>query len=215
MTQKAAQEMGIFEVMYNNRAMRRLDSREIPEDMLVKLIEAASQAPSGSNMQNGRWIIVRDPTIKQRLAELNRAGVEAYIGPQGSNSGGLPHQSEDKRQRMLKAVMWQMEHLHEIPAIIIACMEFEQKVDSATMARSAGSIWPGVQNLLLAARAMGLGAAPTTLALARQSAVAEILNLPETMAAFCLIPVGYPLGNFGPVSRKPVADIMRFDGWSN
>ncbi len=212
---KAAEDMGIFEVMYNCRAMRRLDTREVPEALLVKLIDAANQAASGSNMQNARWIVVRDPQVKQQLADLNRQGVEAYIGPQVDDPGSLPHQSKEKRKRMLDAVLWQMEHMHEIPALVIACMDFGQKVDAATAARGGGSIWPGIQNLLLAARALGLGAAPTTLALGDRKAVAQALNLPETMAAFCLIPVGYPLGNFGPVTRKPVAEIMRFDRWSD
>jgi nitroreductase len=209
-----SEEIGLFEVMYNSRAMRRLDTREIPEATLVKLIEAANQAPSGSNMQNGRWIVVRDPIVKQKLADLNRKGVEAYIGPQAERPGSLPHQSEAKRKRMLDSVVWQMEHMHEFPALVLACMDFGQKVDAATMAQGGGSIWPGIQNLLLAARALGLGAAPTTLGLMDHKAVAEVLNLPESMGAFCLIPVGYPLGNFGPVTRKPVDEIMRFDGWS-
>ena len=209
-----SEEMGLFDAMYHCRAMRRLDSKEVPEESLVKLIDAANQAPSGSNMQNGRWIVVRDAAVKGQLAELNRKGIEAYIGPQLDNPGSLPHHSEEKRRRMVESVVWQMDHLHEIPALVIACMEFGVKVDSATMSMGGGSIWPGIQNLLLAARALGLGAAPTTLALIDQAAVAKVLNLPETMAAFCLIPVGYPLGNFGPVTRKPLTEIMRFDGWS-
>jgi nitroreductase len=209
-----AEEMGLFDVMYHCRAMRRLDSKEVPEELLVKLIDAANQAPSGSNMQAGRWIVVRDADVKQQLAALNRKGIEAYIGDQLDNPGSLPHHSEEKRRRMVQSVIWQMEHMHEIPALIIACMDFGVKVDPATMAMGGGSIWPGIQNLLLAARALGLGAAPTTLALTDQAAVAKVLDLPETMAAFCLIPVGYPLGNFGPVTRKPVSEIMRFDRWS-
>lgn len=205
--------MSLFDVIYNNRAMRRLDTRDIPEDIIVKLIDAANQAPSGSNMQNGRWLVVRDPLVKQKLADLNRVGVEAYIGPMVDQPGSLPHQSEDKRTRMLNAVLWQMEHMHEFPALVVACMEFGQKVDFNTMAAGSGSIWPGIQNLLLAARALGLGAAPTTLALTNPKAVAEALKLPETMGAFCLIPIGYPLGKFGPVTRKPTNEIMRFDTW--
>ncbi len=208
-----SEEMGIFDVMYHCRAMRRLDTKEVPEELLVKLIDAANQAPSGSNMQNGRWIVVRDPEVKAKLAKLNETAVKAYVGPHTDRPGSLPHQSEDKRRRMLESVLWQMEHMHEIPALIIACMDFGTKVDGATMARGGGSIWPGVQNLLLAARALGLGAAPTTLALQDHKEVREVLNMPETMGAFCLIPVGYPLGKFGPVTRKPVEEIMRFDGW--
>ncbi len=212
--QTISEPMDLFETMYTCRAMRRLESREVPEADLLKLVEAANQAPSGSNMQNGRWMIVRDPEVKKGLADLNRIGVEAYIQPMLDNPQGLPHQDVDNRMRMADAVMWQMEHMHEVPALIIACLEFGVKVKSAEVQLGGGSIWPGVQNLLLAARALGLGAAPTTLALQDQNKVREVLNLPETMGALCLIPVGYPTGKFGPVSRKPVEEIMRFDQWS-
>lgn len=208
-------EMTLHEAIYHTRAMRRLDIRDVPEELLLKLIDAANQAPSGSNMQNGRWLIVRDPAVKQALADLNRAGVDAYIGPQVENPGSLPHQTEAKRRRMIDAVLWQRDHLHEIPALIIACLEFGEPVDGAAVLRGGGSIWPGIQNLLLTARALELGAAPTTLALGDQDAVRKVLNLPDTMAALCLIPVGYPLGKFGPVSRKPVGEIVRFDHWSD
>lgn len=206
-------DMGIFDVMYHCRAMRKLDTKAVPEAHLLKLVDAANQAPSGSNMQSGRWMIIRDPEVKKGLADLNRAGVEAYIGPMIDNPGSLPHQDQEKRTRMMQSVLWQMEHLHEIPALIIACMDFGVKADAGMMARGGGSIWPGIQNLLLAARALGLGAAPTTLALQDQAAVAKVLNLPETMGAFCLIPVGYPLGKFGPVTRKPLSEVVRFDQW--
>lgn len=208
-----AGEMGLFDAIYNCRAMRKLDTKAVPEEDLIKLVDAANQAPSGSNMQAGRWLIVRDSEVKRGLAALNRAGVEAYIGPMVDNPGSLPHQDQDKRLRMMNSVLWQMENMHTLPALIIACMDFGVKVDAEMIARGGGSIWPGIQNLLLAARALGLGAAPTTLALQDQEAVADVLGLPETMAAFCLIPVGYPLGKFGPVTRKPLSEIMKFDQW--
>lgn len=207
-------EMDVFEVMYHCRAMRRMDKKDVPEELLLKIVDAANQAPSGSNRQSARWIIVRDENKRRELAELNKKGVEAYIGPDTSRPGELPHQSSVRRQKMLEAVLWQRDHMHEIPALIIACMEFEEPIDATVVARGSGSIWPGIQNLLLAARALGLGAAPTTLALVDQKAAARVLQLPENMAAYCLIPVGYPLGKFGPVSRKPLSEIMRFDTWS-
>ncbi len=207
-----ADEMGIFEVMYNCRAMRRLDTKPVPEELLRKLIDAANQAPSGSNAQNARWIVVRDPAIKQKLADLNREGVEGYITPQMGEDGAFG--GDGKMARLAKAVLWQMEHMHELPALIVACMEYGREVPDDQAQRGGGSLWPGVQNLLLAARALQLGAAPTTLALRDQSAVREILNMPATMAALALIPVGYPLGKFGPVTRKPIDEIMRFDQWN-
>ncbi len=204
---------GLFEVMYNCRAMRRLEKREVPDDLLLKLIDAANQAPSGSNLQNAAWIVVKDAGVRQQLADLNRAGVTAYLGGERRRVDGLPHQSAKKRERMLDAVEWQMDHMHEIPALVVACMEFGMPVNDMTYGHGGGSVWPGIQNLLLAARALGLGAAPTTLALGNRAAVADVLGLPETMAAYCLIPLGYPSGNFGPVKRKPVTEVMRFDRW--
>ena len=179
-------EMSLFDAMYNCRAMRRLDTREVPEEDLVKLIEAANQAPSGSNTQNARWVVVRDPEVKQQLADLNRKGVGAYVGPQSARPGALPHQSADKRKRMLDAVIWQMEHMHEIPALIIACFDYGQKVEGMEVFRGGGSIWPGIQNLLLAARALELGAAPTTLALLDQDAVRKVLNLTRMNRVFVI-----------------------------
>ena len=204
----------LFDVMYNCRAMRRLDSKPVPEELLLKLIEAANQAPSGSNMQRARWIIVRDDEQRKRLAALNKTAVEAYVGPQSGRAGALPHQSAEKRQRMLDSVLWQAEHMQEIPALVIACFEFDEPVPAGQAARAGSSLWPGVQNLLLAARALGLGAALTTLGLSDREASREVLGLPDNIEAFGLIPIGYPLGNFGPVTRLPVADTMRWDQWS-
>ena len=209
-------EMGIFDVIYHTRAMRRLKPDPVPEDLLLKLIDAGNQAPSGSNMQNGRWIVIRDPAQKAKLAELNKAAVLAYAGPQSGRPASLPHHSEERRQRMLASVLWQAEHLHEAPAIVIACLEFAAPPQDSFIAGAGagGSIWPGVQNLLLAARALELGAAPTTLGLRDRPSVKEILNLPPTIEPFCLIPVGYPTGRFGSVTRRPVSEIMRWDRWS-
>jgi nitroreductase len=146
---------------------------------------------------------------------LNRQGVDTYLAPLIDNPGSLSHQSGDKRKRMVDAVVWQRDHMHEIPALIIACMDFGAPATNDMIARGNGSIWPGIQNLLLAARALELGAAPTTLALTDREAVAKTLNLPNSMAAYALVPVGYPLGKFGPVSRKPLEEILRFDKWSD
>ena len=196
------------EAMFTCRAMRRIKPDPVPEALLLQLIDAANQAPSGSNKQAARWIVVRDPAVKTQLAALNRQHAAPYIAADVANP------SSPKAKRMLDAVVWQMEHMHEIPALIVACFDYPEKVDGLGVYRSAGSVWPGIQNLLLTARALGLGAAPTTLALRDQDAVRDVLDLPDTFAALCMIPVGYPMGNFGPVTRKPLGDIMRFDRWS-
>ena len=207
-------EMGLFEVMYNCRAMRRLKADVVPEELLVKLVAAGNQAASGSNLQMARWIVVRDAKVRAELATLNKISVMNYIGPDSSRPGSVPHQSDAKRKRMLDAVLWQAEHLQDVPALIIACMLFPAEVDEKGKLHGAGSIWPGVQNVLLAARALGLGATPTTLGLLDRKSVKEVLGMPANMEAYCLIPVGWPTGRFGPVTRLPTEQVMRFDRWS-
>jgi nitroreductase len=97
--------------------------------------------------------------------------------------------------------------------LIVAANEFPGMVRAADVGRAGGSVWPGVQNLLLAARALGLGAAPTTLGLLDHKAVRDVLGLPENVGTVCLIPVGWPMGNFGPVTRLPVEQTVHWDRW--
>ena len=155
---ESTNQMGLFDVMYNCRAMRRLDSREVPETLLRDLISAANQAPSGSNTQGARWIIVRDSETKQQLADLNRQGVDTYLAPLIDNPGSLSHQSGEKRKRMVDAVVWQRDHMHEIPALISLAWisdHSNQRYDRPGQRLNLA----GYQNLLLAARALDLGAA--------------------------------------------------------
>ena len=207
-----ADEPGIFEIMYNCRAMRRLKPDPVPEELLLKLVDAGNQGPTGSNAQGVRWIIVRDAEQRERLAELNKAAVTRYAAPDSGRAAALPHQASDKRMRMLDAVLWQAENMQDIPALVIACYQFAQPV-AGQSAGAGGSVWPAVQNLLLAARALGLGAAPTTLGLSNRAAARDVLALPDNMEAYCLIPVGYPIGRFGPVTRLPVEQTLRWDRW--
>lgn len=204
-------EPGLFEVMYTCRAMRRIKPDPVPEELLVKLVESGNQAPTGSNVQNVRWLIVRDAETKRQLAEENRKHITAYMAADRVEE--LPHQSKAKRDRMREAVIWQMEHMHEIPALVIGCLEFDEPQGEAARAGGGGYVWPAVQNVLLAARALGLGATPTTLALRDRDRVKAILGLPETVEAYCLLPVGYPMGNFGPVTRLPVEETLHWDRW--
>ena len=209
-----SQEMGVFEVMFNCRAMRRLSGEPIPEEHLLKMIEAAGQAATGSNTQRNRWIIVRDEAQKKKLADLNREASEAFVHGRIDRGESLPHHDAARRKRMLQAVMWLAHHMHEIHALMVACYQFDAKPSREDMQSAHSSVWPGVQNLLLSARALGLGAVLTSYSLTDYDAFVKVLDLPEDMGAFALIPVGYPLGKFGPVTRLPASEVMRFDRWS-
>lgn len=208
-------EPGLFEVMYSTRAMRRLKPDPVPQEILLRLIEAAIQAPTPSNTQLWRWVIVLDADQKRKLGALNRTAVTVYL--QRGSALITPETPAEaaKAARSRAALEWQAEHFHESPAIVVACADADPAMTPAGR-RAAGAItiWPAIQNLLLAARALGLGATPTTLGLTDRDASRAVLNLPDEIEAHALIPVGYPIGHFGPVSRPPVTRVIRFDRWS-
>ena len=208
---RLADEPGIFEVMTTCRAMRRLKPDPVPEELLMQLIAAANCAPSGRNMQRARWIIVRDVDQKRRIADLNRRASEATARAKVDEPSALPHHDAARQRRMYEAVLWQSLHMHEAPALLVACCVLDDPDQDPN--RYASSIWPGVQNLLLAARAFGLGATLTTWVLEYRDEFERALELPAEVRAMGLIPVGYPTGNFGPVVRRPPEEIAMFDRW--
>lgn len=194
----------LFEAMSTCRAMRRLRNDPVADADIRRLIEAANCAPSGRNLQRARWIVVRDAEQRRRIADINRrASLEHATAERDASEGA--------RRRMWDAVLWQTEHMHEAPVIVVAvCIMDDPEQDPG---RYASSIWPGVQNLLLAARALELGATPTTYALAFRDELEAVLELPSHVRAQAVIPIGHPMGNFGPVTRRPVGAVMMPDRW--
>ena len=207
--------MEFFDVLFSARAMRRYSDEPIPEEVLVRLIEAAHAGPSGSNRQARHWIVVRDPEQKQRLAELNRRFVSRYL--EANREAANPHVTLEKRERFLAAVEHQMEHMHEVPAIVIACTDMGQtpKGTFGEGVQAATEVWGAVQNLLLAARALEIGSVPTTLGLVDRDAAREVLNLPEHILPMVLIPLGWPTGNFGPIRRRPLDEVLHWDRYDS
>lgn len=209
--------MEFFDVIQTARAMRRYKPEPIPEDVLVQLIEAAHLGPSGSNRQARHWVVVRDPEVKQQLADLNRRGVSMYL--EHNREAANPHVDQGRRERFLAAVEHQMNHMHEVPAIVIACADSVRKPEG-TFNEGVGAateVWGAVQNLLLAARALGVGSVPTTLALIgdQREEAAQVLNLPDHILPMVLIPLGWPTGNFGPIRRRPLDEVLHWDRYSS
>ena len=208
--------MEFFDVLTTARAMRRYKPDPIPEAILVRLIEAAHLGPSGSNRQSRHWIVVRDPEVKQQLADLNRKGVTQYLA--GNITQANPHVDEARRQRFLAAVEHQMNHLHEVPAIVIACADLVRAPQGTfgEGAAAATEVWGAVQNLLLTARELGVGSVPTTLAFLgdQRDDAREVLGLPDHILPMVLVPLGWPTGNFGPIRRRPLDEVLHWDRYS-
>lgn len=206
-------EMSLEDAMMTQRAIRRLKPDPVDDALVLRLIELALKAPTGSNAQNWEFIVVRDPEVKGKLARLNRQAWNLY----GGIGRRMVQRSGDVRMgRILDAVQWQADHFEEIPVVVVACLRSVIPPWPPVAAASAyGSIFPSVQNLLLAARAAGLGAALITLPLWSKWLARRALGLPWTISPCAVIPLGWPAGRYGPTTRRPVGEVVSLDRYGN
>jgi nitroreductase len=230
----------IFEVMATMRAMRRLRPDPVPRELLLELVEAATWAPSGGNVQAYRFVVVTDRVQMARMGELWRVICDYYLAtfatvvPEGMDEAAY--------DRLRGALRFQRDHFAETPAVIVACYDLgpwtrrlrerwrefgtatkglgaRRAAEAAVSAprfgamSEAASVYPGVQNLLLAARARGLGATLTTWHLMLEPEFKRVLGIPRRVRTFALIPLGWPRGRLGPVRRRPATEVVHWDGW--
>ncbi len=203
--------MPLAEAMETQRAIRRLRPDPVDDALVLRLIELALKAPTGSNAQNWEFVVVKDPQVKARLARRNRQAWSLY--------GGLGRRlvrNDPRMQKILRAVQWQADHFEEVPVIVVACLKGLRLPFPPLFATSYyGSIYPSVQNLLLAARAVNLGAALITLPLWSHFSVRRILGLPWNVTPCAVLPLGWPRGRYGPTTRRPVREVVSFDRYGN
>jgi nitroreductase len=207
---EAGLQMPLEEAMLTQRAIRRLLPDPVDDAIVVKCIELALRAPTGSNGQNWEFVVVKDRDVKETLAVQYRRAWKLYGG-----AGKVATRNNEQMRRVLAAVEWQVDHFAEVPVMVVACLR-GWRVPFAPMPPMAdssyyGSIYPSVQNLLLAARAMGLGAALVTLPLWSTTVVRRALHLPMSVQPACVVPMGWPRGRYGPTTRKPVGEVVHLD----
>lgn len=203
----------IFEVMRTQRAMRRLKPDPVPEEYIKKILWAATRAPSGGNRQNWRWLVITDPEKKKPIQQWYKEGWDRLVASGYGNRPDLPPEEAASNERVMRSAQYLADHLHEVPVLILACLLVDpgQRPDIT----AGSSIYPAVQNLMLAARALGLGTALTTLHRFHQDDIRKLLGIPETVETAALIPVGWPMGRFGEGFRKPVEDVTYWEQWGN
>ena len=212
-------EIGLFEAMRTTRAVRRLRPDPVPDDVLRRVIEAATWAPSGGNRQPWRIIAVRNADTKLRLRDLYKGPWERYVSGQRKAFEALPEDARARRERMLRAADHLAEHLHEAPVILVFVFNPTLlAITDLNLGRPSivggASVYPAVENLLLACRAEGLGCVLTTLLCLAEAEIRPLLALPEPWATCAFVPIGYPTGKgHGPVSRRPVAEMAYLDRW--
>jgi len=199
--------MPIGQAMETQRAIRRLKPDPVDDDLVLRLIELALKAPSGKNAQNWEFIVVKDSQVKARLGRQNRVAFTVF-----DRIGKLFFREDPKMQKIMRSVRWQAQHFEEIPVIVVACLKGLRPLFPAILVSSYyGSVYPSVQNLLLAARAVNLGAALITLPLWNHFAARRILGLPWNVSPCAMIPLGWPRGRYGPTTRKCLNEVVSID----
>lgn len=193
--------MDVFEAISTTRAMRRLDTtREVADADVLKMVEAATKAATGGNSQPVRWMVVRD--------EAKRTALGAIYGECWRMVRPMYASREDEPAvaTMLRSADHLGDHMGEAPVLILPCSKGQEgQVES--------SIFPGVQNLFLAGRALGLGTTLTTVHRLKEDEIRAVLDIPADVNTWALIPVGYPTGRWGEPKRRPVAEVTYYDTW--
>ncbi len=211
--------MELYEAMRTLRAVRRLRPDPIPDDVLRRVLEAATWAPTGGNAQPWRIVVVRDAAAKQALGALYAERWAAYAKQHQELVADAPEPVREKAARMLRAGDHLASHFGETPAVLVFCFNpRNMAITDAGQERPSvvggGSIYPAVQNLLLACRAEGLGCVLTTLLCQREPEVRELLGIPDPWYTAAAVPIGYPqLRGHGPISRRPVGKMAFGDRW--
>jgi nitroreductase len=222
------------------RAMRRLKPDRVPRELLEQIVDAATRAPTGGNAQTYHYVVVDDPDTIARVAPIWRRAVDLYLTPTEQNPPSTI--SPEQLPRTLAAVRFAADHFEEVPALIVACLEMASLrrealpaipsmmrglaraglPHSAIAARNfnrfqqrslAASILPGVENALIAARALGLGATLTTWHLFFEGEFKRVLGIPRSVSTWAVIPIGYPRGRFGRVRRRPLDESLHWNRW--
>ena len=197
-------DIGLFEAIHSQRGIRFLKPDTVPDELIRKILEAAIRAPNGANLQRWAFMVVKDAEQRRKVAACYQRVQGPTITPD------MPAQI----QRNFRAGQHLAQHLHEAPVFIIPCVVHD---GSPGDWNRGATIFPAIQNILLAARGLGLGGSLTTRHKAYESEVKEILGIPENVDTAALLPIGYPVDGhrYGPTTRKPVEEVAYTDKWGN
>ena len=208
--------MDVFEALYTTRAMRRVKEDPVPDNIIQSMIDSAIRAPSGSNRQNWKFLVVTDKNIREKLSNIYRETWDYYINsflnsPKDPGASSLKKQDDkdiETIRRISNSASWLAENYHKVPLLVLALSRNDP---------TGSSIYPAIWNLMLAARGHGIGTCLTTVMSFETEKVFEVLNIPNdkgwTLNA--TITAGYPLGKWGVAERKPVDDVTYLNTWGN
>jgi nitroreductase len=209
-------DLSVDEVLTTTRSVRkRLDlEKPVPREVLIECLELAIQAPTGSNAQGWQWVFVTDAGKKKALADIYRIAATPYLDAPKPEFGDL---RDEQRPLVTASAKFLNEHLHEVPVLMIPCLQGRPDGARAGSAGFWGSLLPAVWSFMLALRSRGLGSAWTSLHLVGdgEKQAAEVLGIPyEKYSQGGLFPIAYTKGtDFRPARRLPVEQIVHWDSW--
>jgi nitroreductase len=204
-------QMPLADAVETQRAIRRLRPDPVDDDTVLALLRLAAKAPTGGNTQGWEFVVVRDPDVKHQLARLNRQAWSVFKRVYGMRAG-----KDAQARKMIDAVQWQADHFEEVPVVVVACLRGPRpRVPTLAASSWYGSAYPAIQNLLLGARALGLGAALTTLPLWSSILARRTLGLPGRVHPVAVVPLGWPQGRYGPTTRRAVEEVTHLDRYGN
>ena len=220
------EKIGLFETIYSARAIRRFKPDPVPEELLTRILDAAIRAPSAGNAQNWAFIVVRDPQQRHRLGAIYQRASD-IIAQFYAARGRPSHMTDQQYRRFISSGSYLWSHIDEAPVLLVPCLKLEAlpplpakvvpvdvqaKYQELRLNRLSGaSIYPAIQNIILACRGVGLGTLITTNHTLLEEEVAAVLALTPEMRTYALMPIGYPGDKFGPLSRRPVAEVAYTD----
>jgi nitroreductase len=203
----------VLDAIATTRAIRRYTAEPISEADLAKIMFAATRAPSGSNRQNARFVVLRDGPAaveaKAVLGEAFRVGWADKRVDDGYEQGSGAR-DESPKARTARAMQHFVDHVEQTPVVVLVCM-----VGRRGILTDGGSIYPACQNLLLAARSLGYGGVMTMWHHAVDADLRRILAIPDDVRIMATIPLGVPEGAHGPVRRRPVSELVYDDRWES
>ncbi|MBM4206132.1 MAG: nitroreductase family protein [Gammaproteobacteria bacterium] len=209
----------LHELMRTQRAIRRLRKEPIPDAVLERILVAGALAPSGGNVQPWRVVVVRDAGLRKAIGDLYRPQWAKYGAGSRKGLSALQDDARAKQERMLEAADYLGEHMGDAPVILVVCFNpGHMAITDANLGRPSvvggGSVYPAVQNMMLAARAEGVGCVLTTLLCFEENAMKNLLRIPPEWHTCGVIPLGFPeRGGYGPTSRRPVKKLAYGDRW--
>ncbi len=199
----------LFEAIYTQRAIRRWKPDPVPPELIRRVIEAATKAPSGSNQQPWRFLVVTDADKRATISAALHTWLQSDSATREYFESGAKSDDPSVR-KMLSGALGLAENLAQAPVLVFPCLYGAGRSDRLL---AGSSIYPAVQNLLLAARGLGLGTVLTTFQSWIDATVRSELALPDEARPVALIPLGYPDANFGPTRRKPVDEVLYWESW--